>query len=325
MVNQTTLPGIDSYFLKVRLKESRRVVRAVLRRSEMPLIIQFSGGRDSFALLGLVREVTDNFVCAYMATGTEFPGVVKTVRETCAQLNVRLLVSNPSMHKGNIFKRIERFQSFPNLGSFNGGGKRLWCCRDLKLRPQKKLLAKTFGKGVFYKLEGIRRAESARRMAIYKAYTGKPIRPDKEHSGSFEVFPIINWTDGDVTNYLAMSGLSPLENLYRDFGVSGCSWCPFYGPDIYQKVLRVFPHHYDRWIEWEEKLNQPSVMGGVFLRDVKSAVLKGVDFASTEPVITKLKPCQMIFKGQVVMTCSVYGHLFIDGECLRCGEPEVKK
>lgn len=317
MTTQTKLPGIDEHFLKHLLVESREVIKRVAEMSEKPLIIQFSGGRDSMALLGLVREVTDNFVCAYMATGTEFKGVVKFVKETCQNLGVRLIISHPGMHKGNIFKRIEQFQSFPNLGSFNGGGKRLWCCRDLKLRPQKKLLTQLFGRGAFYKLEGIRRAESNRRMVIYKEYTGNPIRPDQEHGGSFEVFPILAWCDEDVLNYLELKGL-PTSSLYREFGVSGCAWCPFYGPEIYSRVLAKFPNQYDRWIEWEEKLNQPSVMGGIFLRDVKAVVLAGEVYKPPEPVKPARRPCMIEWEGKMVPTCDVYGHLFIDGQCYRC-------
>jgi phosphoadenosine phosphosulfate reductase len=316
MKNQTALPGIDKHFLSARLKESRRFVKKIAKLSgETPLIIQFSGGKDSMAMLGLVREVTDNFVCAYMATGMEFKGVVQFVKDVCTDMGVKLIISNPSMHKGNIFKRIERFQSFPGLIA-------TWCCRDLKLRPEKKMLVKLYGKGTFYKLEGVRRAESSRRMQIYKPYAGNPIRPDIEQSGSFEVFPIINWTDDDVMNYLVMKGL-PISGLYNEFGVSGCSWCPFFQPDIYRRILVKLPNHYDRFIEWEEKLNQPSVNGHVFLRDLKREVVEGKAPAPREEIQART-PCMILWEGKMVQTCSVYGHLFIDGKCLRCDEPEVK-
>ena len=322
MVTQLKLPDIDDFFLSERLAESRAVVKEIAQRSEMPLIIQFSGGRDSMAMLGLVREVTEDFVCAYMATGTEFNGVIRSVKQTCEQLGVRLLISFPRQHKGNIFQRIEQFRSFPNLGSFEGGGKRLWCCRDLKLRPQKKMLAQVFGKGTFYKLEGIRLSESSRRKIIYKEYRGNPIRVDDEHRSSFEVFPIINWTDDDVLNYLAASGYKPLEKLYKDFGVSGCAWCPFYGPEIYSRVLERFPRQYDRFIEWEKRLNIPSVMGGVFLRDIKAAVLAGEVFVPPVQVKSERSPCMMEFEGKMVPTCDIYGHCYVDGRCFRCEEPE---
>jgi len=315
---------LDEQFLKERLEESRRVVRTIAVLSKKPLIIQFSGGRDSMAMLGLVQEVTDNLVCAYMATGTEFKGCIPFVKETCATLGVKLIISDPTMHKGNIFKRIEQFRCFPGIWGWGNNKKStaLWCCRDLKLRPQKKLLHKLYGRGTFYKLEGIRLWESTRRRYIYKEVADVSVREDGEHRGSFEVFPILNWTDEDVLNYLEMKGL-PTLGLYKQFGVSGCSCCPFYGPEIYRRVLAVLPNHYDRWIAWEEELGSPSVSGRIYLRDLKREVLEGVPLPPPEaPAPT---PCQMMFQGQMVATCSVYGHLFISGKCLRCDESETEE
>lgn len=327
---QIPIPEWQERFLDDLIIESQRVVKEIAEKSEKPLILQFSGGRDSMALLGIVREVTDHFICCYMATGTELPGVVTFVRQFCKELGVQLLVSNPGMHKGNIFKRIEQFKSFPNLGSFEGGGQRLWCCRDLKLRPQKKMLIATFGKGTFYRLEGIRRFESDRRKVIYADYTESFMRPDDELANSYEVFPILNWRNDDVERFIEMKHLPTLKQQYRDYGVSGCSWCPFYGPDIYARVITEKPNWYDRWIAWEEKLNIPSVHGGVFLRDIKKAVLEGLPLPESKVKELK-KPCIMDFEGKKQLTCDIYGHFYVDtrpGEprsCFRCGQCELEK
>ncbi|MDO8491346.1 MAG: hypothetical protein Q7T04_04960 [Dehalococcoidia bacterium] len=44
---------------------------------------------------------------------------------------------------------------------------------------------------------------------------------------------------------------------------------------IYARVLAVKPNWYDRFIVPEKELNQPSIHGGVFLPDIKTAVLEG--------------------------------------------------
>ena len=307
---------VDEQFLSERLKESRRIVSEVAARTEKPLVVQFSGGRDSMAMLGLVREVTRDFVCSYMATGLEFPGVVQFVRETCEKLGVGLVISYPYHYKGNLFQRIETLKKFPIMN----GPK--WCCRDLKLRPQKAMLHQTFGKGTFYKLEGIRLAESSRRGFIYKDYRDSMMRPDGEHKGSFEVFPVLRWTNQDVLKYLEMAGL-PTSGLYKKFGVSGCAWCPFYGPDIYRRVLAELPGFYDRYIEWEEKLGQPSVAGNIYLRDLKREVVEGTapPARAVAPIRT---PCMTMMGGRMVPTCEVYGHFFVAGKCHRCDVAEVQ-
>ncbi len=313
---QITLPGVDERFLAERIEESLKVIADVAARSEKPLIIQFSGGRDSMVLLGLVREAgVRDFVCCYMATGLEFHDTIQFVKDTCEKYGVKLAISTPAMHKGNIFKRVEQFQSWPGLIA-------TWCCRDLKLRPQKKMLIKEFGKGVFYKLEGIRRFESTRRKYIYKEYTGNPIREDGEFKGSYEVFPIISWSDSDVLHYLEMRGL-PTSGLYNEFGVSGCSWCPFYQPEIYYRVMQKMPDHYDRFIEFEEKIGQPSVVGHIYLKNIKQAVLEGKPCPQAVDKPRK-SPCMMEWEGQMVQTCSIYGHLFLNGRCFRCDAEETE-
>lgn len=319
--------GWNARFLQEKVEEATRVIKDCAAKSDKPLIIQFSGGNDSMTLLQLVRDAgVTNFCCGYMATGTELPGVVNFVRDYCEQNGIPILVSNPGMHKGNLFHRIEQFKSFPNLGTFEGGGKRLWCCRDLKLRPQKKLIVRTYGKGTYYRLEGIRRFESSRRKAIYREYADTFMRPDDEFKGSFEVYPILNWSDSDVKRYIEMKHL-PVMKLYKDFGVSGCSWCPFYDADLYLGVLRKMPdwNVYTRIIEMEKKLNIPSVMGGIFLRDLRWKVLAG-DFTPVIRPPVRRSPCMIQWEGKMVPTCSVYGHLYLgNGKCYRCDEPEPKE
>lgn len=274
MAAQLKLPEVDNFYLAQRISESQEVVSQITAESEKPLVIQFSGGRDSMALIGIVREVTDHFVCAYMCSGLEFQGELEFVSDACEKYGLPLVVSYPSMHKGDFFERMERFEIFPGLGSWgNGGsGSRTWCNRDLKVRPQTKMLKRVFGRGTFYKLEGIRRFESGRRRSIYRPYKDYSVRPDSEQQGSFEVFPLINWTDADVLNYLEISGF-PTQPRYKRYGVTGCAWCPFYESEIYKRVLADDPNYYDRFIEWEDKLNKPCVLGNVWMGDLKKEAL----------------------------------------------------
>jgi hypothetical protein len=135
--------------------------------------------------------------------------------------------------------------------------------------------------------------------------------------------PIVNWNNEVVLNYLEMAGL-PTIGLYKKYGISGCSWCPFYGPEIYYVVLQQLPdwHVYRRVIELDEELGSPSVTGGVFLRDIRAAVLEGAPCPAGGKVATGKPPCMTSFEGRMVPTCEVYGHIFIDGVCYRCGQKE---
>jgi len=201
-----------------------------------------------------------------MVSGIDFQESVEFATSMGRELGVTMLFSHPSAHKGGFFERLAYFRRWPTVQS-------TWCSRDLKIRPQVKTLQQNFGRGTLYKLNGVRRWESGRRRVLYPS--SRLISPDPEHKGSFQVQPLLNWTGADVENYLKMKGL-PSSGLYKRYGVSGCFYCPFYQTSIYRGVLRSLPNIYDEFIEWEGKLQAPSVIGEIYLRDLKAEVLSGM-------------------------------------------------
>lgn len=260
---QRTLEGEN--ILDVRIKESFAVIkRAVKKTGDTPLIVNFSGGKDSMVLLDLVRRTTDKYVCCYMISGIEFPEAIDFVKTLCERLDVRLLLSSPADYKGGFFSRLPIIGYFPTVQNNT-----LWCNRDLKIRPQKVVLKRVFGNQLFFKLNGVRRYESSRRMKMHRK-TRDFMREDYHVSKSLMVFPILNWTDDDVKKYLKLRAIHVAVNpLYERYGVSGCYWCPFYQKQIYERILSLNPNLYDEFIEWETKLNKPCASGHTWLRDLK--------------------------------------------------------
>lgn len=272
MKAQLTLEGES--VLDFRIRESVEIIRKAMTKASLtPLILNFSGGKDSHVLLDLVQRMTDNFYCFYMESGIEFKESVAFAKEACAKYGRPLLTSCPSDYvtekypKNGFFERLSALGYFPRPGM-------TWCSIYLKIRPQVRKLRKLFGRRTFFKLNGVRRAESSRRMQIYRETSKKGyITKDSEDSKSFMVFPILNWTDSDIKQYIERKTLViPPNPLYQRFGVSGCAWCAFYGPKIYERIIRQEPNLYDKFIQWEEKLNRPSVLGNHWLRDIKQRV-----------------------------------------------------
>lgn len=262
---QMTIEGERELDFKIREAESV-VSKAILRTGDTPIVINFSGGKDSLTLLDLVRKQTDNFICVYAQSGIEFPEAIDFAKKTCADMGHELLISTPQMYKGSFFERLAQFKKFPTI-------RETWCSRDLKFRAEGKMLKNLYGKHSFYKLNGVRRFESARRNSMHISTKRLGfIKPDFDISNDFMVFPILNWTNENVKDYLRENQVRiPKNPLYDKYKVSGCYYCPFYQPSIYKQILCHCPNIYDEIIKWEIKLNQPAGSGFHWLRDIKAS------------------------------------------------------
>lgn len=68
--------------------------------------LQFSGGKDSLALLHLARPYLDKITVFFADTGGVYPHVVKFIHRTCAEMGANLVVVKPDM---NVFDYTEKF------------------------------------------------------------------------------------------------------------------------------------------------------------------------------------------------------------------------
>lgn len=267
MMPQFTLDG--EHELQFKIREATTVVQNAIKRSgDTPIVINFSGGKDSLTLLDLVRKHTTNFVCCYAVSGIDFQESIDFAKKVCKDMGYELLISTPEMYKGGFFERLAQFRKFPTT-------RETWCSRDLKFRAESRLLRKLFGKKSFYKLNGVRRFESSRRNAMHISTKRLGfIIEDYLVSSDYMVFPILNWTNENVRDYLKLNEVSiPKNPLYEKYSISGCWYCPFYQPSIYKQIMAMHPTLYDEIIKWEAELNIPAVEGFHWLRDIKAEVL----------------------------------------------------
>jgi 3'-phosphoadenosine 5'-phosphosulfate sulfotransferase (PAPS reductase)/FAD synthetase len=63
-------------------------------------VLQFSGGKDSTALLYLARPWLDRITVLFAETGATFPHLVKHINDTCEKLNANLVVVKPPVILG---------------------------------------------------------------------------------------------------------------------------------------------------------------------------------------------------------------------------------
>lgn len=251
--------------LENKIKEAKEILISIKEKLESPLFLNFSGGKDSCCLVNLSLEIIEDVECIYMKSGLDLPGSVEFVEKQCKKFGLKLHITDPVKHyQGDFSYWVRKFGYFPATGY-------TWCSSRLKLRPERAYLRSIYGETPLYKCTGVRRFESDRRKKIYALKS--PIEKDWEHSGSFMVHPLINWTDNDVKEFLKSIHFEINEN-YKPYGVSGCYYCPFYQPSIYKKILRGLPNIYDDIISLELELGKPAANGNQFIWKWKRAMLE---------------------------------------------------
>jgi len=278
MREQYTLEGEAVFDRKVRT--AKGVLEKAVGLSELPLIVNFSGGRDSLTCLILALSVSDDVECLFMDSGQELPQTVPYVEKRCQEFGITLNVSHPQRNPAPHRKIPQHVQLLPDYvkhyGYFPPTNHR-YCSIWLKQRPGRQYLRKKFGRGTICKVVGVRKSESSVRMYKYgsratiRKYGGYEIRPDNEHRGAFLVYPILDWTRKDVTRFLELNHVEIHEG-YKLFGMSGCKWCPIARPENVRKISEVCPHLYDDLLEAEAAIDKPAwLQKRIWLRDVVKA------------------------------------------------------
>lgn len=230
------------------------------REAETPLLINFSGGKDSSVLILLARQAEADVELMYMASGLELPGCIEFVEQEAKRFDLKLHITDPVRdYYGDFPYWVRKIGYFPSY-AYN------YCSVRLKIRPSRAYLRKIYGFKHIYRVNGVRKSESTRRTKIYK--TKEPIRKDWENSGHFIVEPIQDWSGQDVVEFLNENNFK-VQKLYNEFGVSGCAYCPFYQVEIYQRILNAYPTIYDDIIAVEDEIKKPAVGGNRFLHQLR--------------------------------------------------------
>lgn len=253
--------------LEAKVRQSLQVLREHLPvdrfSPEYPLVVNFSGGKDSTACLLLARQITEHVVCFYMDAGFELPGTLDYVKARARDLNCKLIISDPVTYQvphrdgGNLegckqlWDYIRRYKYFPTSSQ-------RWCSIYCKQRPGKTCLRHHFGKQDVHKLVGVKQADSSRRRNVYgeagaQKYGGYYVRPDREMTPTKLVYPILHWESQDCKDYILDQGYE-LHEGYKLFGVSGCAWCPVYKPQVLRAIYNAHPQVYEPLLRVEEEL-----------------------------------------------------------------------
>ena len=176
--------------LQKKIDQSIRLLQSVQKRYDGEIELAYSGGKDSDVILQLAKEAGIRYRAIYKNTTIDPPGTIAHVKE----MGVEIL-----RPKENFFQLIVK-KGFPNRFS-------RFCCEVLK---EYKILDKT--------IIGVRKAESRARKERYNEPTEcRYYGSKKEENHVEQIYPILEWTDEDVRNFILDRGLK-LAPLYYDMG-----------------------------------------------------------------------------------------------------------
>lgn len=153
----------------------------------------YSGGKDSDVILELARMAGISFTAIYKNTTIDPPHTI----QHCLDNGVQIV--QPKM---TFFQMIEK-HGFPSRFA-------RFCCTTLKEYKIKDTA-----------ILGIRREESRRRAARYKEPTQCRVYSAQERVE--QVFPILEWTQRDVEEFIKERGTRLHPLYYREDGTLDCS------------------------------------------------------------------------------------------------------
>ena len=186
--------------LQKKIDQSIKLLKVACKGKQVEVC--YSGGKDSDVILNLAKEAEIDFVPIYKMTTIDPPGTIQHAKENGCEIR----------RPEKTFFQLVREKGLPSRYA-------RFCCAYLK---EYKVMDN--------QIIGVRRAESTKRAKRYKEPTQCRIYSNGEHANL--IFPILDWTNDDVKNYILDRGIRCHPLYYDengDFRVErrlGCIGCP---------------------------------------------------------------------------------------------------
>lgn len=263
------------------------------RLFDMPLVVQYSGGKDSDVILQLAKESGVPFRVTHNLTTADPPDNVYYIRRVFAALREEGIEAKINVPKRSLWRIMRETLVIPSRVM-------RVCCRELKERKMA---------DAPYIVTGVRWAESAGRRAksgiamvhTERAHTGEQAAAaagllTTDDASSRRLFeqcqmrgvrvlnPIIDWSDDDVWAYLHSRGIEG-NPLYKEgWKRIGCVGCPLAGRRARELAFARYPKLYKAWrdaiayvIERRREMGNPMCLLGRPVESVEDVLGSWVD------------------------------------------------
>lgn len=187
--------------------------------------VAYSGGKDSDCILELVKMSGIPYRAIYKNTTIDPPGTITHVKSKGVEIIQPKIKMKDIIAKTGLPNRKHRF-----------------CCSYLK---EYKILDTC--------IIGVRASESRKRKERYKEPTQCRVFSNKEKT--YQIMPILNWSDKDVENFVKLRGIKCHPLYYDDDGNFhverrlGCSGCCL----MSRKKRKDFFKKYPKWLKFYVK------------------------------------------------------------------------
>lgn len=238
-----------------------------LRLFKQPLVITYSGGKDSDVLLHLAEISGIPFEVLHSLTTADAPETVRHVYDTFKRLEGKGIKCTVDKHVQSDGNRVTMWNLIPRKLMPPTRLAR-YCCAELK---------EGGGKGRFI-ATGVRWAESAARkknrgtLEVLHSDRKKRLTLANDNDEDRRLFetcqlkgkrvvnPIVDWQEADVLDYAAAEKI-PMNPLYCEgFRRVGCIGCPMAGGKMqtvefnrYPKIKAAYIRAFDRMMDQRKK------------------------------------------------------------------------
>ncbi len=224
-------------------------IRKAKNDLKLPVIVSFSGGKDSLVTLALVQKALPNkdYKVLFVNTGIEFKETINYVKESSKKLDFEDILITEEVPTELFWEAFEKYG--PPGRDFRH------CCKFAKLAPIKKAIERAFGEEKCISFVGQRRYESYKR-AISDVWENRYV------TNQINMSPIQNWTAFMIWLYIYWKKL-PYNALYETgYERIGCWACPSSDLAQFRILENNHPDLYNQLFvaveKWRESRNLPS-------------------------------------------------------------------
>lgn len=244
--------------IKTSIETIQKAAKLAKNYTGKPLVVAFSGGKDSQTVYHLAEAAGVDFEAVYSATTIDPPEVVRFIREHYPSVRFHV----PTM---SFWQLMEKTRMLPSR-------RMRYCCSVLKEATHQGRVT----------LTGVRREESAKRAKRQILDINKKPRQFDEFERSekidvqcfgngkekISVNPILDWTETDVWQYLDnVVNVRHCELYDQGRHRVGCLFCPMKARKEIVDDMQRYPHQFERLKKTVAKIAETSK---VFPNDPKA-------------------------------------------------------